>query len=731
MAGDVPSLWLLCVKKLAQSLIRHDQKKVRFGRLSGLPRRALEALLQILVAKNALNDNVLPHALTQRMQTLGLEGASQLRRSILNTIGRSCPRLRALDVRGCQQVDNRIVRDVLQCCEHLQSLRLDGCTRISDSAFAPALWKPPLAGLLGLGELSVGKCCQITGEGLMGYVMKGAPYLKTLGLASISKSITDEVASELLFSFGLEELDLSSCTQITDAPFSTESSAQLRELRLSNTQVTDKAIEHLAQRAPDLQVLDVSEVMRITDHGVLALTKFCYQLRQLCVGHTQITDASFTAIAQCVSLEKLDASWCLKATTHALDILAAPGRRPPIREFVLDHLAALDLSLDCMGLLPAPASPEKNYSGGTPSSSPMPWHYLRPPEPPSLALPPPATPLAPGTAEEAEAWPCSPPLEPVAVVAPSPSLLCLVEAFAPGLELLLLDGVREVVDAKALEAIASQCPLLRQLALMFPASWDSDSTLEAQLRAIGSQCTRLSVLRLDASARASHCEVVAALELPSFGQLTTLSLWCSTKAGGLLDSELEVILSGRTALESLALRNCEGLSEGLFPRWCNRGERHDEAEVKEQLDQDLLSSQIFGHGILAAAGPAAVEPVRLPARPDPGRRRRRKEPRCPAAVALRSVASLSLAGASQLSDRSADALAELLHDAQTIEWRGSPLLTEESLRSFRKRCLFLRLGSIVTRDRTLSWNRATSAVKKHRHRKSRTYTSGSSGTESN
>lgn len=728
MAGNVPSLWLLCVKKLAQSLIRHDQKKVRFGRLSGLPRRALEALLQILVAKNALNDNVLPHALTQRMQTLGLEGASQLRRSILNTIGRSCPRLRALDVRGCQQVDNRIVRDVLQCCEHLQCLRLDGCTRISDSAFAPALWKPPLAGLLGLGELSVGKCCQITGEGLMGYVMKGAPYLKTLGLASMWKSITDEVASELLFSFGLEELDLSSCTQITDAPFSTESSAQLRVLRLSNTQVTDKAIEHVAQRAPDLQVLDVSEVMRVTDHGVLAVTSFCCQLRQLCVGHTQITDASFNAIAQCVSLEKLDASWCLKATTHALGILAAPGRRPPIREFVLDHFAALNLfSLDCMGLLPAAASPDRNYSGGTPSSSPMPWQYLRPVEPPSLALPPPATPLAPGTAEEAEVLPCSPSLEP----APSPSLLRLVEAFAPKLELLLLDGVREVVDAKALEAIAKECPVLRQLALMFPASWDTDATLEVQLRAIGSQCARLSVLRLDASARASHCEVVAALEPPSFGQLTTLSLWCSTKAGGLLDSELEVILSGRTALESLTLRNCEGLSEGLFPRWCNRGERHDAAEVKEQLDQDLLSSQIFGHGVAAATGPVAVEPIPLLARPDPGRRRRRKEPRCPAAIALRSVASLSLAGASQLSDRSADALAELLHDAQTVEWRGSPLLTEESLRSFRKRCLFLRLASIVTRDRTLSWNRASSAVKKHRHRKSRIYTSGSSGTESN
>ena len=82
------------------------------------------------------------------------------------------PQLRVLDVRSCHQVDNRIVRDVLQYCEMLEALRLDGCLRISDGAFAPALWRPPPAGLLGLRELSVGKCGQITAEGLTGYAAR-------------------------------------------------------------------------------------------------------------------------------------------------------------------------------------------------------------------------------------------------------------------------------------------------------------------------------------------------------------------------------------------------------------------------------------------------------------------------------------------------------------------------------------------------------------------------------
>jgi len=197
-----------------------------------------------------------------------------------------------------------------------------------------------------------------------------------------------------------------------------------------------------------------------------------------------------------------------------------------------------------------------------------------------------------------------------------------------------------------------------------------------------------------------------------------------------MDSELEVILAGRTSLERLALRGCEGLTEGLFPRWCCRGERHDEAEVVKQLDQVLLTSFQFGHGKAASVAGVGVEELAPIAKPKVARPRRRQHPRCPAAQALRSVTSLSLAGVEALSDRAADALAELLHDAQVVELRGAPQLTEEASRSFRKGCRFLRSVCIVTRDRTISWTPATSgAVKKHRT--SCFYTSGSSGTESN
>eukprot|EP00928_Gymnodinium_smaydae_P011792 TRINITY_DN14316_c0_g4_i1.p1 TRINITY_DN14316_c0_g4~~TRINITY_DN14316_c0_g4_i1.p1 ORF type:complete len:865 (+),score=184.43 TRINITY_DN14316_c0_g4_i1:193-2787(+) len=851
--NEVPPLLLLCVQKLAQILVKYGSKKIRLARVSALPQRALDALLEHLLKKNALNDNLLPHVLTRHTRILGLEGAVQLRRCVLNTIGWSCPNLRVLDVRSCQQVDNRIVRDVLQYCERLECLRLDGCTRISDSAFAPSLWKAPLAGLLGLRELTVGKCGQITSEGLMGFVVKGAPFLTTLGLEYCRLAITDDVAGELLYGFGLQVLDVAFCTQLSDAAFkqapSAGSAPQVRELRLAGTPLSDAALEALAPRASALEVVDAGWVEKLSDQSVTALVNHCGHLRVLCVCNTQITDEAFRAIARCRHLERLDASWCLRASPRALELLTTGPHGGtgavatlPLKELVLDYLGALNLGGDLS--LP-PASPglwDASQYGRAKSSPASPGRKLSlrfPPEPPSLALPPAA--VADdglGVPLQAVAEPVDPATGPVALLGAGSAIkealasldtsalaaatarrsaaaaaaataaaapkLSPLERFAAafvGIECLFLDGVRDVATVSALKALAASCPRLREVALILPArdaaasavvssgqsvclgagtntgacggtdavtgkpvragdvhgvsaGADSDAvgingnagggiavgedeTLRQALLAVASGCPLVTHLRLDCSLR-PHKPVVAALAMPSFSQLRSLTLVCFAKGGGLHDSELETILKGRSTLETIALRNCEGISESLFPRWCNRAER--EAEVHVELEQALFASFGCGSGLLPAAGAAAAPasaaaPERAAsssAAPPPVARsvRRRHFPRCAAATALRSVTSFSMAGATALSDRAADSLAELLHDAQSVELRGSPFLAEDSLRSFRKGCRFIRSAIIVTRDRTLSWTASTSSVKKHHPRKSKLGTSGSSGTES-
>lgn len=723
---------------------------MRYGRLSELPGRALEALLDILVKKNALNDNVLPHALTRQTQRLGLEGASQLRRCVLNTLGRSCPNLRVLDVRMCQQIDNRIVRDVLQCCEHLETLRLDGCTKISDSAFAPALWKPPLVGLLGLQELTVGKCGQITAEGLMGYVIKGAPFLRTLGLAYCRLAITDEVAAELLFTLGLESLDLSYCSQLTDAAFQVKgASSQLKELRLVGTSISDVGIEELARRAPGLEIVDLGHVLKLTDTSILALAENCTKLRSLCVANTGIADGAFEAFPRLQHLERLDASWCVRATPRALHILSAASKKPPLKELVLEALGFVlqDVGGDFF-MLPPPVSPalERAPSGSSPS-----WPARLPSEPPALYLPPPAQAIAssgsvpteePGLLSALQRpmvttlqfHVCAEPGEGVARGSqevpepnglPLPCLKLLVVAYGASLKELILDGIKDVVDPPAMEAIAANCPSLQNLALTIPGGREAEiagTAIEAALRSVGAACNCLTVLRVDSSGR-PHSPVVSALALPSFDRLKSLALVCYGKGNGLRDGELETLLSGRTTLETLALRNCDGLTDGLFPRWCNRGERHDEALMAEQLDRALMSCLNFGAGLKPDAA-LHDRPAPLPAV-----RHRRQHPRGSAALALRNVRNFSIASAASLSDRSGDALAELLREAQVVDLRGCPQLTEETLRSIRKGCRFIRSVMMVTRERTLSWTATTTTVKKH-HRRSSFHASGSSGTES-
>lgn len=763
---NVTSLVHACIRKLAHVLIKYGPKRVRLGHLSMLPRSSLELLLQILVSKNALNDNVLPHALTRQTQRLCLEGSSQLRRCLLNTIGRSCPNLRLLDLSSCQQVDNRIVRDVLQNCEHLRTLRLEGCTKISDSAFAPALWKPPLVGLLGLRDLSIAKCGQVTFDGLMGYVMKGAPFLRTLGVASCRLMITDDVATELLYRFGLVSLDLSFCTQITDAPFQAPGRSMLRELHVTNAQIGDVAIEQFAKNAPSLEVLNAGWVTRLSDAGVLACIRACPLLRTLCVCNTQITDATFKAIQECQYLEVFDASWCVRTSPKALDALAEdgqqksgncgpPARGPRLRELKLDQVGAFyaggNNTTDISALVPlgSPDLWKKGVRNQPSGSSPLPTLLLSRTvsEPPAMSLPPPAA-----SAATSFAWPSSvyddwlnPPsnaLPPIALdeqtgFASEPrealALKGILVRTGHTLEVLTLEGVRVVSDSSVLHAIATGCPALRQLALTFAhalGAGSHDDDLCAGLRAVGDECRHLFRLNFDCTAR-SHRPLIDALALPGFLQLQSLTL-CCCRAEGLRDSELEAVLSQRTKLETLELRNCEGLTDGLFPKWTGR-ESRDEARLVERLDEALLSSLMLG-GALAPSPSFGISSAASPnqLRENTGTKppRRRHNPKGSPAASLRSLANFSLSGATSLSDRSAEALAELLHDAQTVHLRGCPLLTEESLKSFRKICRHLRSVTIVARDKALSWNVATSGVKTYRNKRSGFHCSGSSGTES-
>eukprot|EP00438_Fugacium_kawagutii_P008880 Skav202619 [mRNA] locus=scaffold515:16323:26650:- [translate_table: standard] len=198
------------------------------------------------------------------------------------------------------------------------------------------------------------------------------------------------------------------------------------------------------------------------------------------VCQTEITDKCFEAIMRCRNLECLNASWCLRATSQALDIISDQTResRPPLKRFDLDHLGAmaLDAAVDAVGPLPMPLTASPVQWAQSSSLSPLPPYWLPtrlpvPSEPPSMLLPP-----AAGAFNEG-CW------EPPAAPRPRvlPSLKKIVAVYGSSLEQLLLDGIKDIAYAPALEAIASNCPVLEQLAVTL-AETDTDAAMKASLQ---------------------------------------------------------------------------------------------------------------------------------------------------------------------------------------------------------------------------------------------------------
>lgn len=746
------SLVRLCVKKLATSLIKYGPKRFPITRFPELPAHALEELLGILMSSNALHDLVLKHVLCNNLRSLSLQSASQLRRSILNLIGPACPNLQELDVRDCKQVNNHLVRECLRNCGRLSTLLLDGCRGISDRAFTEKKGSAqPLIGLISLQRLSVGKCSQLTAEGLDG-LLQSARHLRALSVSFCRIAITDAIASKLLCHPGLEVLDLSFCSAITDSAFKVQAPFALKELLLSNTAISDVGVEHITTNYAasherfSLEVFDANYASILTDRSVAALAKSCPRLRKLCLSNTQITNESFSLFAEFKKLQILDVSWCLNPTARAFEILGNAVDHPPLQELNMDHCGAMNLfaqqrSPDMSPVLARPNSTWSSFGPFSPNMTtpPMPGSGYSP-IPPTFSLPAAACTSAD---EELNFSPRNGDIVMPAPQATSLSMRCLVQLYSASIQCLFLDGASNGVDAALLFVIAQNCGQLRKLAVSIEKSADSGSTdddLQCAVRALGESCAFLTFLLIDCSSR-PHWPVISAMEVPAFRQLDSFTLRCAEKGRGLCDGELKAILEGRKDLKTLMIHSCKGLTAELFPQWCSWNERIDEEEVDMELDEALFFGGGLGSGLNLSAneGPTESAPSQMAGRArrsssGQSRRSRRsavvspRNSRNPAALTLGQITTLALYGASSLTDRSCEGLGELLVLAQSIDLQGSPEITEEGVRSFRKQCKFLRSVEVVSQRGMLKWS-AASAFTKTQRRRRRRGESGSSGTE--
>ncbi|XP_048829167.1 F-box/LRR-repeat protein 2 isoform X1 [Brienomyrus brachyistius] len=236
------------------------------------------------------------------------------------------PYIRKLDLTSCQCLTDLSVQAIATYLPSLLVLRLGGCKEITD-------W-----GLLGMvdpaTEFGPDKDLEVKGPsftrtfGNMGFFRPPPmPFVAKPRLVTEDdlKTFREQEGVSLLALRGLQELDLSGCSKLTDTSITQVLRfPDLQRLSLSMlSDITDQSLLSVGWHCRSLISLNLSYCPLLTDQGIVGAAPFLRRLWSLqLAGCSQITDKSLAAITQhCQSLRTLDISVCKGVTMTAVEQL--------------------------------------------------------------------------------------------------------------------------------------------------------------------------------------------------------------------------------------------------------------------------------------------------------------------------------------------------------------------------------------------------------------------------
>ena len=649
-AGTPPSV-------LADRIIRSRKGNPPQIQLSDMSEEQIASTIDCLVAANGLTDAFLLNAIDERTTRLNLTSCYHIRKYTLGMIAKQCANLEAINLTNCRQVDNKVVSTLLSDCPKLKELILDGCVRVTDAAFSGNINK--------LVKLSLSGCRQITEEALI-RIAQSCHDLEEISLAGGRNSVTKAV----LFAFfdlslehtKLKNIDVSDCAVLNsdDAfvqyhlklefssrllPLSVIRMAGLSGLPPRYTWKTVQAIAHMC--GSNLVELDTTWSSSVNDQACYALASNCANVRVLKLCNSQVTACGIDMLASnLLALETLDLSWCLKVDARAVEIIS--GRmQQSLKELKLSH---------CVDFL-------CSKSAGSPI---LPRHVAD-----------------------------------------------LVEKCCKNLIKLELTGLPKLVTAELLAVLAKNCA---ETLVSFSCSLGGESLGEINnaFELFARSCELLENLTIDVSRLQLDGLFPHAFSYPNLPNLKRLSLSANPKTP-FGDALLESVLTNRTGLEHLELRNCRDISADLFQTWIQGYSPDREAAM---VVEAMLDADLFGKSNLSESeAPTVIYRGRF------FRQRGEKKPRNAATLssysetdntiaqgfelmkncivlndparALDSLKSLTLVGASRLTDASLDRLSLMMTCMQTLEIIDAPLVSEDAVDPIRTRCRLLRALEIT------------------------------------
>ncbi|XP_014292415.1 F-box/LRR-repeat protein 14 [Halyomorpha halys] len=245
--------------------------------------------------------------------------------------------LTKLDLSLCKQVTDSSLGRIAEHLKNLEVLMLGGCCNITNTGLLLIAW-----GLKNLKRLDLRSCWHISDQGI-GHLAgqnretaDGTLRLEYLGLQDCQR-LSDDALKHI--SAGLTDLqciNLSFCINISDSGLKYLSKMpNLRELNLrACDNISDMGLAYLAEGGSRVSSLDVSFCDKVGDQALVHLSQGLFNLRSLSMSACQISDEGVCRLAKTLhELEILNIGQCHRVTDKGLMTIAES----------LKHLRCIDL----------------------------------------------------------------------------------------------------------------------------------------------------------------------------------------------------------------------------------------------------------------------------------------------------------------------------------------------------------------------------------------------------
>ncbi|KAG9291882.1 hypothetical protein G9A89_012167 [Geosiphon pyriformis] len=267
------------------------------------------------------------------LQELNLSGLDLIstQNSCIRTLAKQCKRLKKVNLSWCRYLSSRDIEILVKGCKELTSLKLDGQPELIESTLAM------------IGELR---------------------HLQVLSLDSCT-AINDNLIAALFQTGGANDNSSTTAATMTTTTYSL-SPPPITHLNLANNlNLTDTALQDLADFCPTLTHLQLHGCPGFTDHGLIYLISKCIEiqaldledcnsavnddvlnaiarhlpkLRSVCLSYCeQITDDAVTnLLRECTNISRIDLDQCQSLTDTVLhniaDILTTAASMGLIRD---------------------------------------------------------------------------------------------------------------------------------------------------------------------------------------------------------------------------------------------------------------------------------------------------------------------------------------------------------------------------------------------------------------